>query len=132
MRGDRILARGRRLAAELMPAECVIRRTTGETVLNEVTLETEPVSTVIYEGPCDPEFDSSVLREVEAVGRALTEQQPILKLPVVGSEDVRVNDVAEITAHRHDARMVGLKARIAGAHGGSVTARRLPVEVTSG
>lgn len=140
MRVTRLLARGRRLAKKTLPGECIIRRgggepvldDKGEPILNEETAEyevTEPET--VYSGPCDLSFDSSVVREIDVQGQPGVEQEPVLELPVLESAGVQVNDVAEITAHRFDAGIVGRKVRIAGLHGGTVTLRRLPVEVSS-
>jgi Family of unknown function (DUF6093) len=131
MSAESVVLAGRVFEGGTFPAECVITRS-GEAVLNEVTAEYEtPDGAVVYSGPCDLRFSSAVIREVDAVARPGVEQEPVLRLPVAGSEGVRVNDVAEITAHSLDAGMVGVRVRIAGVHGGAVTARRLPVEVTS-
>lgn len=127
------LAQARARAEAQMVAECTITRGgVGEPVLNEETgLYDTPAAAAVYQGICDLKFVSAVVREIDAQNQGGVEQEPVLKLPIAGSEDVQVNDVATITAHQHDAGMVGVKVRVAGIHGGSVTARRFPVEATS-
>jgi hypothetical protein len=122
-----------RTAAEsMMKSTCVIRRVTG-TELDEETLNTTPTYEVSYSGRCRVRFASTAApREVDAQSQLLVEQEPILHLPVVGSEGVRVGDVAEITANPHDPKLVGVRFRVAGVHSQTLgTARRFPIEVVT-
>lgn len=129
MRGDRMLARARRLQAELMHSTCRITRNSG-TTFNETTGEYQPAVTTVYEGKCDFRFDSSTFRMLDAQSQILTEQRPILKLPVTTSAAVRVGDVGELITHRHDTGLVGMRFRIASVHTKThASARRLTVEV---
>ena len=104
---------------------------TGRT-LNESTGEYTDTTTVVYSGPCEFRFDSEALNAVDGQGQILSEQRPLVKLPVEGSAGIQVDDVGTLTAHPLDAGMVGLKFRVAGLHSKTrATSRRLPVEVLS-
>ena len=114
-----------------MTSTCEIRRVTGRT-LNESTGQYTDTRTVVYSGPCEFRFDSEALNAVDGQGQILSEQRPLVKLPVVGSAAVRVDDVGTLTGHPLDSGMVGLTFRIAGVHTKTrATSRRLPVEVLS-
>lgn len=121
-------------AESLMVSTCTITRGGGAGVWNEATGAYDATATTIYSGPCRLIFRSnSVVRETDAQGQFLLEQEPQLSLPVVGSETVTVGDAVTITANPYDAAMVGLTLRIAGIHTQTqATARRFPVEVVTG
>lgn len=137
MSAESVILQGRAFQEAQFISRCVIRRQAGET-FNETTGEYEPTWTTVYpesgdDGPCLLKFDSSSMREVDAQSQQLVRQRPILKLPVATSAGVRIDDVAEITENPLDPARVGLKVRISGDHVGTLTtARRFPVEVTSG
>lgn len=129
---ESVIVAGRRFQESQFVSACVIRRASGQT-FNEATGQYVPIYATVYEGACLLKFASGSVREVDAQSQQLVRQSPVLKLPVAGSEGVRVDDVAEITANPLDAGRVGLKVRIAGDHVGTLTtARRFPVEVVSG
>lgn len=122
---------GRRQAEALMTSACTITRVTGR-VLSESTGEYVDTLTTIYDGPCEFRFDSEVVSPVDAQSQLLTEQHPMVKLPVGTSAGVKVDDQGTLTVHPLDAGVVGLRFRIAGLHSKTrATSRRLPVEVLS-
>lgn len=123
---------GRRHAESLMVSKCVITRTSDPT-FNESTGEYTPTVTTVYSGKCEFRFNSTAFREVDGQSQLLTEQQPMLKLPVEGSAGVRVDDEGVLTEHPMDTGKAGMTFRIAGEHSKTfATSRRLPVEVTTG
>lgn len=114
-----------------MTSTCTITRVTGR-ALSESTGEYVDTLATVYQGPCEFRFDSEALNAVDGQGQILSEQRPLVKLPVEGSAAVQVDDVGTLTGHPLDAGMVGLKFRIAGVHTKTrATSRRLPVEVLS-
>lgn len=114
-----------------MLSTCTVN-SAGEPVWDEATGDYVPSGTTVYEGPCKLRFPSTVLRESDVQSQFVVEQEPMLALPVVGSELVSVGDVVTITANPFDAAMVGLKLRVAGVHTQTfATARRFPVELVS-
>lgn len=114
-----------------MTSTCSISRVTGRT-LDEETGEYVDTTVAVYSGPCEFRFDSEALNAVDGQGQILSEQRPLVKLPVEGSAGVQVDDVGTLTGHPLDSGMVGLSFRIAGVHTKTrATSRRLPVEVLS-
>lgn len=120
-------------AESLMVSVCTITRGGGAGVWNESTGQYDSTAVTVYSGPCRVRFPSTVVRESDTQNQFTVEQEPLLSLPVAGSEGVTVDDVVTITANPSDSAMVGLTLRIAGLHAQTqATARRFPVEVTSG
>lgn len=114
-----------------MSSACIVRRATGDAIDHNTGIDT-PTYAVIYTGKCRLRFDFARVTEVQAAGQTVSDQRPVLSLPVLTSGDVLTNDVAEITANPLDPSLVGKKFRIAGVHAQSqATARRFPVEVSS-
>lgn len=134
-----VLARGRAAAAARMLDTCRITRD-GDRGLNRDTGDIEAVAHIVYEGPCRLVLDSQDTTESEAQSQVLTEQGPRLDLPFVAPANavgapaaVTTNDRALILTSVTDPAQVGTRARIAGEFPNSqATARRFPVEVTSG
>lgn len=122
--------RARRYAESLMGSTCIVTRIIDR-VLNEETGEYNDVPKTIYTGRCRLVFHASLealARDME--GQILAEQRPTLELPITGSEQVTVNDVATIISNPYDAAAVGMKIRVTGLSAASyATARRLPGEV---
>jgi hypothetical protein len=128
---ESVILSGRRFTEALMTSTCVIRRA-GERVLSETTGQYESSFTDVYTGPCKVKFGGTQADPVDAQSQRLVEQDAILSLPVVGSGDVTVDDVAEIVTSPMDAELVGLRFRVTGIHAQSfATARRFPVEVVT-
>lgn len=119
-----------------MTDTCTITRAgVGTPTFNETTGQyTNPARVTIYSGPCRVQVTSLIANSAtsNAGERAATVQGSELQLPVAGTGDVSVNDVAEITASAHDDELVGRKFTISARHEKShATARRLRViEVT--
>lgn len=123
---------GRMLAESLMLSTCTITRVTGSTVDDATGLVTDTTATV-YTGVCELKFPDTQSRYLSAGGQQLSDQQPVLKLPV-GADSALVlpDDVAVITANQVDAAQVGVKVHIAGQHFKQFqTAYRFPVEAIS-
>ncbi|WP_147305307.1 DUF6093 family protein [Subtercola boreus] len=129
---DGTLGMGRKLAQSLMPDTCDIGFDTPGTVLDDATGGYGSTFTPVYSGPCEYMAPHRLGSDVDAAGQILTDQNAILKLPVMTSLGVKKNMVAIITAARNDPALVGTRCRITGPFAGSyVTARRFPVEVVS-
>ena len=129
-----LIVRGQAAAVESMTATCIIRRTdeTAPAVRDPQTGQFEKPTTTIYEGVCELKYNSSTTREVDPQSQALTEQEPLLKLPLATSAGIRVDDFGEIVTSRFNPGQIGVKFRVAGEHDENhVTARRLPVEITN-
>lgn len=121
-------------AESQMVSTCTIT-SDGVKVWDEETGGYVESGTTVYSGPCKLRFppQGRSLRELDVQGQFLIEQEPLLSLPVAGSELVSPGDVVTITANPFDPAMVGLKIRIAGVHTQTfATARRFPVEVVTG
>lgn len=116
-----------------MTSECVIGEESTGPVFNEETGEYETViGTPSYSGPCKIRFNSTVTSEVDAQSQLLVEQDAILSLPVIGSENVKVGQVCRITVNALDLGMVGKRFRVTGDHTQTAaTARRFPVELVT-
>lgn len=132
MRAERMLHRGRLLAADLMQDTCQIW--TGETtsVLNEETLEYDIVPTYSYEGPCRLTFANAAVQDVDPGGQLLVSQRATLSLPISGSGTVAKNHIATILTSEHDASLAGKRFHVEGPHHQTqATARRFPVKEVS-
>ena len=117
-----------------MVDECTIRRPGGPPVFDEdAEGYVDPEETVVYAGKCEVQIsDGLTASTAEAGGTEITTRRLTLKIPV-SAPAPRVGDLAEITACRHDASLVGAEFRVDAGHGKTfATARRLHVaEVTS-
>lgn len=122
---------GRKQAERLIVASGtlgVIRRQTGVTVTDPITLQETPVWAVVYTGPGKVRQGEASPQVSSIPGAQITDQRAILSLPVAGSGNVRTDDVWEFTANPLDQSSVGRRLRIAGVVAGTfVTARRFPV-----
>jgi hypothetical protein len=128
---ESVILQGRVFTEAQMISTCVVRRVVR--VWDESSGEYTEQNVDVYSGPCLFKFDTTVVREVDVQGQGLVEQQPLLKLPVTTSGDVRVDDIAVLTVNPLDPSWVGKRLRIAGVHGHTyATARRFPVEVVEG
>jgi len=131
-----LLGLGRRFQSATMTATVVIRRQ-GESVRDPVTGKITPTWSTVYDGPAEVMFPDNAPRDVDAVGQRLAEQQPLVKLPLVGEKaaaaaSVRKDDEGTVTASEHDLGNVGVTFRVTGIFAKSnATSRRLPVEVLS-
>lgn len=124
---EAIIAAGRRFAESRMLSTCTITRLVGS-VLNETTGRYDDQVVPVYSGPCHLQLSSPRVFARNGQDQLISEQQPILKLPIVGSEGITVGDVATITSSPMDAGLVGTQLHIAGVHPATyATARRLPV-----
>lgn len=91
------------------------------------TTPAEPVN--VYEGICEVQL-VDVLPQREVAGEAVVvSQRAIVKLPVDGSEAVRINDDVAILTATNDARLADAKYVVRGLHHKShATSRRLQCE----
>lgn len=127
-----VLARGRRAAESLMVDTCTIKRPDPEAEPGQMDPDTMqyPATDLItvYTGPCRVQVRAvtATPKDVTVGERVGGEQTSELQLPVVGSEDVAVNDVVTIVTAANDASMVGRTYTVTGRHEKThATARRL-------
>lgn len=129
---DAVLPGLRVQAESLMTDRFRIVRADGEPVWDEATGDYTATESVVYEGIGRIRFPGVGGRRVDEQGDAVTVQDAVLSLPIAGTGGVRVDDVAECVASRHDPQMVGVRFRIDEPHWQShSTARRFGVEVES-
>jgi hypothetical protein len=94
-----------------------------------------PARATIYTGPCRVQIKSVVTASSasETVERSVTSQDFELHLPVAGSEDVSVGDVAKVTAATNDEALVDREFTVVARHEKTdATARRLRVSEVTG
>lgn len=126
----------RREAEAMMTATCLITKDgAGEPTFNTTTGQyDEPDRVTVYEGPCRIQVrgERSSGSDAEAGDRRVDTQQPELQLPVVGTEDVAVNQQAKILTNANDESLVDRVFTIDSRHEKThATMRRLRViEVT--
>jgi hypothetical protein len=127
---ESVIRAGRRFAESRMTSACTITRVTGRT-LNESTGEYAETVATVYTGACKVVLDSPRVFNRDVESQLLSEQLPILLLPIgAGSDAVTVNDVATITGSPMDPGLVGARIRVAGKPVRSyATARRFAGEV---
>lgn len=112
---------------------CTITRSGGDPVFDPNTgTYTTPAGSTIYTGACEVQISDGLNAQTfEAGGQVITERRVTLKVPM-SVEDVRVDDIATITASMLDPDLVGQTFRVMGTFAKSFsTARRLQVEGTS-
>jgi hypothetical protein len=135
---SQVRSEGRALIESLMVDTCIITRAgTGKGAFNEATGQyATPARQTIYTGKC--RFQSAGIANaastvVDAGDRAADVQGGELQLPVVGSADVAVNDVVELTSAPADPDRVGRKYNVSTRmEKTDATARRLRLlEVTA-
>lgn len=129
--------RGRLLANSLIAESgCagVVRRKTGVTGEDPLTLEEVAIYATIYTGASKIRFPDTRPGVGTIPGAVVIDQAAILSLPVgaAGAGDVTTDDVWECTANPMDGSLIGRKFRITGLHSQTyATAHRFPVEETS-
>lgn len=124
------LSRARMTAEALMQSTVIIRRE-GVPVRDPSTGTMTPTLTTVYTGPARLRLASGQPRDVDQAGQRVTEQSPMVWVPVQ-TWGILVDDVGEIIANPHAPGDVGLVFRIAGIHAQThSTSRRFPVEVLS-
>jgi len=114
----------------------IIRRATGATVTDPVTLEESNVMVVIVpDSICKARMPAATDPGVAHLpGYSVVRDESIVSFPVdaPGSGDVTTGDVWECTANPLDPSLVGVKLKISGVHHQTfATARRFPVEELS-
>jgi hypothetical protein len=125
---ESVILQGRTFNEALMASTGVVRRKTGATTTDPVTYVESPVWAVIFTGPGKLRFPEARPGDANIPGAVLSDQRPILSLPVSGTETVTTGDVWECTANPLDTALVGKKVRIDGVHAQTAaTARRFPV-----
>jgi hypothetical protein len=124
-----VLAMGRAAAEAGMIDACVIERST--------TSETDRTTGLVvrdwfevYNGPCRVQEVVPFVREANpSPDQKILAVARVLQLPVTSSLDIRVGDVATITASVNDPDLVGVRMIVRGQKAKSeATARRLDVE----
>ncbi len=128
MSRESVTARGREFEQQGYTSRCTITRP-GPKIFDPETGDYTFSDVEVYADICEFRFQDAQPREIDGQAQQFTEQRPQLKLPVIGSEGVAVDDVAVID-ESDDVALVGLRMRIAGLDGKTyAVARRLPVEV---
>lgn len=118
-------------AESMMVSAGVVRRATGATEEDPVTLERVPVYATIYTGIGRFKAANTQAGRSDIPGAIVVDQSATLSLPVgaPGAGDVRLNDIWECTANPFDASLIGKKVRVTGVHSQThATAHRFPVE----
>jgi hypothetical protein len=120
-----------RAAAEsMMRATFRITRAGGET-WNPETLQNDSTLTTVYEGPGRLRAINTQDKGGDAADQAFIESQFTLSLPIVGSEGIEKDDVAECVEDPSDAAMTGRRFVVTWpAAQSDASARRLPVRET--
>lgn len=125
---DEVLAQGRALAESLMIDSCRITREAkvGDPGYVAPVMDTNTMQyptqgrVTMYEGPCRVQVASTAVgigfTEYQAGEREITAVQPEIQVPVVGTENVTVDHVAEILTAAHDAALVGRKFTVVARH----------------
>ena len=118
-------------AESMMRDACTVSRASdAPPVFNDETGLYEPATgSTVYSGRCQVQL-VDVLPQVAVSGEAdVSSQRAIVKLPVDGSEGVKIGDVVVITAATLDADLLGRSYVVRGLHHKSfATARRLQCE----
>lgn len=110
----------------------IVKKTTAGGDPDPATGKRAGTEGLVYEGPCEYVAANTQIRTFESVGRVLSEQGAVLKLPIaaVGSADVRSDMIATITIAGLDPAVPVVRARITGDHTQTLAvSRRFPVEV---
>lgn len=143
-RAAAVLARARDAAEDLMVDTCIITRAgEGEGEFNEATGQYDaPARVTIYgpdvephRGKCQLQIQSvtNSASSSNAGEREAVVQGDVLKLPVDGTGDVSIGDVAKIVSSTHDPSLVDREFTVSGRHAKSfASARRLPVQEVTG
>lgn len=125
----------RQMAEENMLDACAITRVDPDAPAPQMDPETgqypEPARIAVYTGKCRIQAKSVVASasDSSAGERTGSTQELELQLPVVGTENVSVDDVVEMTAALMDASLQGRVYTITAPHEKSqATARRLRIE----
>lgn len=125
-----VLARGRAFAEGGFVDTCLIQRPAGPPATNPSDgTVTKPMATV-YSGRCRFQQAAAPWAGPATVGQAgigLSAQE--VQLPVVGSEDIRKDDIVICTSCVHDADLVEKRFTVQGTHHAThKTTRRIPVQ----
>lgn len=125
---DTVLARGRARAEQDMVDTCIIEVETGETT-DEQTGDVTITYSTVYSGRCKLGKGSAAGDRAAAAEGQVVILKPLLKLPIVGSEQVARGHRVTMTAARFDAAAVGRRYTVKdeAAHT-AATARRLVLE----
>lgn len=124
---------GRRLAESLQTdMTCVVDRVTGRT-FNETTGQYTATYTTQYTGGCRVRFPTETVFSVNVADQQVAKQNPVVSLPMVGSDTVRAGDRFTVSTSTLDTAVVGLTGLLEPASAGTaVTARRFTLDVTNG
>lgn len=132
-----VTSRGRAAAEGGFDDTCVITRAgTGKGAFNTSTGQyAAPARVTVYSGPCRIQVTALIANSSasSAGQRAATVQASELQLPIAGTGDVSIKDVAKITASAHDAELVDREFTIDARHEKThATSRRLRVSEVTG
>lgn len=127
MRPEAMTLRGRKRAERLMTDSCTTSRP-GPNVTDPVTGEVTPSLTPVYTGACKVQGATAQAASPEAGGHAYVIESLQLHFPV--SSQLRIDDIATITASTMDPDLVGSTFRLVElARGTFRTADRWNVEL---
>ena len=127
-----VLPELRAAAESMMVDSCTITGDPITRVWDEDTSSYVDTPTTKYTGPCEVKSENVQAAQADAQGQLLVVQSLVLKLPVLSSTGVDVDDIAVLDTCQFDPQLVGKKLRVGGAHHQSfATARRLPVKEVS-
>lgn len=130
MRALRLLARGRKLANDLMPEKVRIGTLTDGT--DPVTGDaTEVLGDIVYGGdegaPAQIKYVAETVSPSDGPGQIVNLQRPLLKVPT-GTPRLDEGLTVEVVASRVDGLLVGRSYQIAGSpEAGTTTAHRYPL-----
>lgn len=122
-------------AERLMTSTCTITRAgEGKGEFNETTGQYDkPERITIYEGKCRIQIKTSAANDTNAGDRVAVVQASEWQGPIVGTENVSVNDVIHIDSCAHDASLIGREFTVVARHEKThATSRRLSVKEVTG
>lgn len=127
---ENVLAAGRAflVTSGALVDACTVTRKSGEST-NTTTGAVTPTYTTLYTGPCRIQSAAANWAGPTDVAEAALRLASFeLQLPVVGSEDLRIDDRVTVTASLNDADLVGRVFTITGTSRKShATTRKLPL-----
>lgn len=139
-----LLARARKAAEDLMVDTCVITRAgEGKGEFNDATGQYDTPARVTVYGPDIEPHHGKCQLQIQSVTNSASSsnagereavvQGDVLKLPVDGTGDVSIGDVAKIVSSAYDPSLVDREFTVSGRHAKSfASARRLPVQEVTG
>lgn len=124
-----VLARGRAFLTAGLVDACRVERV-ASTDSNPLTGDVTTLWSTVYVGACRVQAAAATWAGPATIAEAQLNLAALqLQLPVVGSEDIRVDDRVTITASPNDVEMVGRVFHVVGtSHKTHATTRKLPLQ----